>query len=85
MDRSLGIGRAGRKHAIARLVLLQGHAQLGQAALAGRAAGRFLHPADRGEHHADQNADDGDDDQEFDERKTAAWGRIANCKLQIAN
>ena len=62
-------------------MLLQGHAQLGQATLAGGATGRFLHRADGRKHHADQNGDDGDDDQQFDERKTAAWTRIANCGL----
>ena len=66
------LGPRGRQHPVpAGHVVVHGHAQLPEVVLALAAAGRLAGGLDRRQEQRHQNADDGDHDQQFDQRKRA--------------
>jgi hypothetical protein len=64
------IGSAG-KNLMHIVIVVQRHAELLEVVLAARAAGRFAGGLNRRQQQANQNANDGDHDQQFDQRKPA--------------
>jgi hypothetical protein len=66
--------RTVRKHAVCRMMIVQGDANLMQIVFATGAARGFAGGLHGRQKERDQDADDGDDDQKFDQRKAA------NCR-----
>jgi len=69
---AVGIEGAGREAAVRGVIVVGGQAGLLEVVLAFHSVGGFAHLLHRGEQQPNEDADDGNDDEQFDEGETAA-------------